>query len=81
MGDLILYFASFIGFYSILCLIRNQLVFNFRTSLIGLHWDLLHSLPSYESMVANPKYWLLWTNGQWTEWAKRNAIGADEVIP
>jgi len=64
--------------FSMFMLARNQHVYAVR-------WAILHdetqtveqrvrmhdALPSYDNMLHNPKYYLLWTTQHWLAWVQR----------
>lgn len=71
----IFYIGLFIAFlFCIFMLIRNQRVYAIRTYLLSEEdlWrkGYYSTLPDYESMLQNPKYWGLWTVKQWKRWAE-----------
>lgn len=55
-------------------LVRNWFVFNVRIDFIDMKDFPLsyQKLPDYDSMLANPKYYLLWTTSHWQKWVERN---------
>jgi hypothetical protein len=61
-------------------LIRNRYVFKAGMDILEDKDETLPnklarylSLPRYEDMLFNPKYWLLWTTDHWKAWLNRQA--------
>lgn len=61
-------------------LIRNRYVFKAgmdiledKDKTLPNRLDRYLSLPRYEDMLFNPKYWLLWTTDHWKAWLNRQA--------
>jgi hypothetical protein len=55
-------------------LIRNTLVLYSRNQFLAQKpslFRLYQALPSYEEMVFHPRFYLMWTPGQWRVWAER----------
>lgn len=68
------FFFSFLGVAlgvaGLFLLARNWFVFRVRSEFIDQppHLQAYLSLPSYDGMMLNPRYWLLWTKAQWDKW-------------
>jgi hypothetical protein len=61
-------------------LLRNHCAFKVEIHILGdkketrdRRWARYASLPRHEDMVFNPRYWLLWTPGQWMAWLDKKA--------
>lgn len=49
-------------------MVRNMFVYEVRTAFIDdptLWPEVYNALPTYDQMMCNPKYWVLWTKDQW----------------
>jgi hypothetical protein len=69
IGD---YLCTLLGAYGIFVMLRNPLVFRWRTKLLDgtLEGTRLYlRLPSYREMLHHPRYWGMWTCAAWRKYA------------
>lgn len=60
-----------------LLLVRNFVTHKIRIHVIDSGYDWVKrydKLPSYETMLFNPKYWGLWTTRKWDSWIDKQLI-------
>lgn len=75
--DLLLIVWSIWGALMLYCafmLHRNTRVHDIRVAFINdraLFPLAYEALPSYDAMLYNPRYWLLWTKEHWVAWLAR----------
>lgn len=77
------YLCILLGAYGIFVMIRNVLVFRWRTKLLDgtLEGTRLYlRLPSYHSMLHNPRYWRMWTCAAWRKYAM-DCVAKEAPLP
>ena len=57
--------------FGVFLLFRNERVYAVRCDFIDKEDLRYFALPTYRSMLLNPRFWLLWTTAHWRAWIDR----------